>query len=307
MISITIPNPDVVATLEEIRQAEAAGVPAVWLTTAAAGRDALTLFAAAAVQTSGIKLGTSIIPTWPRHPIVVAQQAQVVEALAPGRLRVGVGPSSRRPMEELIGANWVRPVLHLREYVHVLKALLQTGSIDFAGQHFTAHTRIAAPLQVPILMAALRERAFHLAGEIADGAISWMCPWPYLEQRALPALKAGAAAAGRPAPPLIMHVPVCRSEDFAAVRAAANQQVSFYGRLPSYRAMFADAGFEAGEDLSDSFIEALVAYGSDNVIAERLNWLLAQGAGEIIVHPLLIGERAPALAGLFRLVAAANR
>jgi F420-dependent oxidoreductase-like protein len=307
MIGITIPNPDVVATLEEIRQAEAAGVPAVWLTTAAAGRDALTLFAVAAVQTGGIKLGTSIIPTWPRHPIVVAQQAQVVEALAPGRLRVGVGPSTRIAMEQLIGARWSRPMIHLREYVQVLKGLLQTGSIDFEGEHFTAHTRIAVPLDVPVLMSALRERAFRLAGEIADGAISWMCPWPYLEQRALPALREGAVAAGRPVPPLIMHVPVCRSENFDEVREAANRQVSFYGRMPSYSAMFADAGFEAGEELSDPLIEALVAYGSDAAIAERLRWLLAQGAGEIIVHPLLVGEREPALAGLLRLVAGANR
>lgn len=55
MIGITIPNPDIRGTLDEIREAESLGVPTVWLTTAAAGRDGLTLFAAAAPQTDRIK------------------------------------------------------------------------------------------------------------------------------------------------------------------------------------------------------------------------------------------------------------
>ena len=53
------------------------------------GLDALTLFAAAAVQTDSIVFGTSIVPTYPRHPIVAAQQVQVLDQLAPRRLRLG--------------------------------------------------------------------------------------------------------------------------------------------------------------------------------------------------------------------------
>lgn len=251
-------------------------------------------------------MGTSIIPTWPRHPIVVAQQAQVVEPLAPGRLRLGIGPSSRVAVEQLIGARWMRPFQHLREYTQVLKSLLQTGKVDFQGEHFTARAQIPEPLDIPILISALRENAFRLAGEVADGAISWMCPWPYLEKRALPALREGAAVAGRPVPPLIMHVPLCQSGDIAQVVEAANRQVSFYLRMPTYAAMFADAGFEGVQDVSESLVKALVVFGSDDAIVERLHWLLAQGAGEIIVHPLTVGDRGPALTKLFRLIAAAN-
>src|SRR5206468_1188009 len=87
MIGALIRDPSTPRTLELIEQAESLGVPAVWLTTTGAGRDALTLLAAAAARTSQVRLGTAIIPTWPRHPVSVAQSAQVVDALAPGRLR----------------------------------------------------------------------------------------------------------------------------------------------------------------------------------------------------------------------------
>src|SRR5207249_6127984 len=84
------------------------------------------------------------------------------------------------------------------------------------------------------LISALREGAFQLAGEIADGAISWMCPIPYLLERALPALRAGAGKTGRPVPPLVAHIPVALSQDRQAVLAAARRRIGNYGHLPFY-------------------------------------------------------------------------
>lgn len=59
-------------------------------------------------------------------------------------------------------------------------------------------TTIPRPAQIPLLISALGEKAFRLAGEIADGAISWVCPVPYLLDTALSALRAGAEAQHRP-------------------------------------------------------------------------------------------------------------
>jgi alkanesulfonate monooxygenase SsuD/methylene tetrahydromethanopterin reductase-like flavin-dependent oxidoreductase (luciferase family) len=53
--------------------------------------DTLTLFAAAAARTSSVRLGTAIVPTYPRHPLALAQQALALDDLAPGRLRLGIG------------------------------------------------------------------------------------------------------------------------------------------------------------------------------------------------------------------------
>ena len=125
-----------------ILRAEELGVHAAWMTAGGASLDSLTCFAASAASTTSIKLGTSIIPTYPRHPLVVAQQAQVVAQLAPGRLRVGVGPS-HRPTIESMGIDFNAPLGHLREYIQILKAILQTGAVDFQGKHYLATASIA--------------------------------------------------------------------------------------------------------------------------------------------------------------------
>ena len=304
MIGLVVREQDTRRRLALIERAEALGVPAVWLTTAAAGPDGLTVFAAAALRTSRLRLGTSIVPTWPRHPVALAQQAQVVAALAPGRLRLGVGPSTAQAMEPLVGARWRRPLEHLREYVVVLKTLLQTGEVDFAGRQVIARARLPAPIDVPVLASALRTGAYRLCGEVADGAISWMTPWPYIEERALPALRAGAEAAGRPAPPVIVHVPVCVHDDVEAVRAAAREQVGAYPRIPAYAAMMTEAGFEVTDELSDALIDALVVHGSVESVAQGLRRFVDRGAGEVIAHPLTLAEDAE---GSLERALAANR
>src|SRR5207253_9287426 len=114
---------------------------------------------------------------------------------------------------------------------------------DYHGRFFKVATSFPRQAQVPLLISALGEKAFRLAGEIADGAISWVCPVPYLLDIALPALRAGAQAQHRPAPPLIAHVPVAMSTDEAAVQAAATQRFSYYTKAPFYAHMFAAAGF----------------------------------------------------------------
>ena len=175
-----------------IERAEELGVSAAWLTTGGARPDGLTIFAAAAVKTSRILLGTSIVPTWPRHPIAVAQQVQVLHQLSDGRFRLGMGPSHRDGMIQSFGVNFRAPLSHLREYLRILKALLQQGRVDFEGRFYTARAEIDAPVDVPVMASALRRRSYQLCGEEADGAISWVCPATYLRDSALPTMTAAA-------------------------------------------------------------------------------------------------------------------
>ena len=245
-----------------IQQAEALGVGGAWLTTGGARIDSLTVFAAAAEKTGSIKFGTSIVPTYPRHPLVVAQQAQVVAQLAPGRIRVGVGPSHRPSMASL-GIRMQSPLGHLREYLQVLKSLLQTGSVDFDGDHYQAHDAIAGPLDIPVMASALRSGSFELCGAEADGAISWVCPRAYLRDTALPAMQKGADAAGRPTPPLIAHAPVVVHDNYEEVRTAFREQFGNYPRLPFYRRMLVAAGYPEAREAawSDAMIDGLVIWG----------------------------------------------
>ena len=283
-------GPDTRTVLGTIEEAEKLGIQAAWLATGGAGRDGPTLLSAAAVRTSKIMLGTSIVPTFPRHPIVVAQQAQVIAQLAPGRFRLGIGPSHKPTLTQMFGTDFKGPLGHVSEYLHILKDLLNGGAVDHDGRYYQAHAKIEAPIDVPIMSSALRPGAFELAGAEAAGAISWVCPRAYLRDVALPRMKKGADKAGRPVPPLIAHAPVCVHENYDEVRDAIRGQI-FNQRLPFYQRMFAAAGFpEASEgEWSDGMIQATAIYGNESQVADKLQELFSIGATEILVSLVLAG------------------
>ena len=302
-IGVAVRGSDSVALLEGVERAENLGIHAAWLTTGGAGPDPLTLLAGAAVRTSRILLGTAIVPTFPRQPVAMAQQVQVVAQLAPGRFHLGVGPSHRPIMEEIFGVDFRAPLGHLREYLRVLKSLLEEGSVDFDGRYYHAHARIASPVAVPVMASALQPGSFRLCGADADGAISWICPAGYLRDVALPAMREGAEEAVRP-PPLIAHAPVCVHDSVEEVRAAVREQVT-NTRLTFYQRMMAAAGFpEAAEGgWSDAMIDATVISGGESEVAERLNETFSLGATEVLAAPVLAGDdRAASLDRTLRLL-----
>ena len=290
LIGVAVSGTNAPEVLGRIERSEQAGIPAVWMTTGGARLDSITVFAAAAGRTQRIKFGTSIVPTFPRHPLVTAQQVQVVAQLAPGRFRLGVGPS-HRPTMQAMGVNFRSPLNHLREYLKILKALLQTGKVDFDGTFYQAHETIPEPVDVPVMASALQRGSFELCGAEADGTISWICPGTYLRDIALPAMKAGAEQTGRPVPPLIAHAPVCVHDNVDEVRAAVRQQI-MNPRMPFYRRMLVNAGFpEAVEGTwSDAMIDAVVLWGDETRVAERIQEMFSFGAAEVLVSPIGAGE-----------------
>ena len=79
-----------------IKQAEEDGFDSFWVPhISARGYDALTVLALAGAQTSRIELGVGVVPTYPRHPVAMAQQALTTAAASNGRFVLGLGPSHR--------------------------------------------------------------------------------------------------------------------------------------------------------------------------------------------------------------------
>ncbi len=289
--------------LRMIERAEELGIHAAWMTTGGARFDSITVFAAAAMRTQRIQLGTSIVPTFPRHPLVMVQQTQVVAQLAPGRFRLGVGPS-HRPLMISMGMNFTSPIGHLREYVQILKAILQQGRVDFDGEFYQAHDKIDEPLDVPVMASALQRGSFELCGAEADGAISWICPPVYLRDVALPAMQAGADKAGRPVPPLIAHAPVCVHDNPGEVRAAVREQI-MNPRLPFYQRMLIAAGYPEAErgEWSDAMIDGAVFWGNEAQVTARIEEMMSIGAAELLASPVVAGaDRAASLDRTMRLL-----
>ncbi len=290
-----LPKNDSRRDLSIIQELDEGGVQTVWQTAGPTRPDAVTLYAAAAATTSKIRFGTSIVPTYPRHPTTLATQALVVERLAPGRLRLGVGPSHRPTIEDRLGIPMGKPLAHLREYVTVLHALLWEGKVEFQGEYFNvtlAHQLGTVPPKTEIAISALSANSFRLAGEIADGAISWVSPIPYLVSTALPAIAKGAATASRTVPPLIAHVPVAVTTDRAAALEATAREFGDYGQLPFYAKMFESAGFPVEPDgtAPPEAIDSLTVSGSSDQIRARLEAILAEGIGELLVTHVVITD-----------------
>lgn len=271
--------------LELIGQADAAGVGTVWMTMGGTSSDTLSIYAAAATQTEHVKFGTGIVPAFPRHPLALASQALVLDDLAPGRLKLGIGTSHRPTIEGAHHLPFDRPLAQLREYVEVLRPLLHEGSISYQGDYYAADARLPGRLDIPVMVSALRENAFEMAGEITDGAISWLCPMHYLKTRAIPAMERGADQAGRKRPPLVAHISVSLQTDRAVVRESARQMLGMYAGAPFYQRMFAAAGFPLGPDgaYSDELLDHLILVGDDDAIGEQLQTLLDDGIDELLV------------------------
>jgi alkanesulfonate monooxygenase SsuD/methylene tetrahydromethanopterin reductase-like flavin-dependent oxidoreductase (luciferase family) len=295
-IGVAVHERTVPETLAVIRRADELGVEAAWLTTGGTGPDGMTTLAAAAVQTSRILLGTAITPTFPRHPIVAAQQAIVVGQLAPGRFRLGLGPSHKPTIEGVFGIPFERPLEHLAEYTTIVRQALQSGKIDFDDNRFHAHGQVANPPNIPVLISALRGGSYELAGEIADGAISWVTPAPFLRDVARPALETGAAKrADRRRPILVGHAFAVVSEDAATVLSTARVRLATYARLPFYQEMFAAAGFPEARQgtMSDGMLRAIVIHGDEATVRAGIEQFLTHGVDEIIVSLLPLDTDRP--------------
>jgi F420-dependent oxidoreductase-like protein len=282
------------AALDAARRAADMGVSMLWATTGRNTPDPMTYFAAGLEALDGVTFGTAIVPTYPRHPAMLATQALALDQLGPGRFRLGIGPSHRPTIEGAYGMPMGKPLEHLREYLTILRSLLETGRAEFDGTYYTVHTELNATATMPIYISALRGNAFRLAGELADGAISWVCPLDYLREKAGPAMREAANSAWRPIPRMIAHVPVVMTTNRDTMLQSARPRLENYGRLPFYAGMFADAGYPVGSNgaVTDDLLDHLVVWGDAPQVRQRLEAAFAGGIDELLVTLFPSGDLA---------------
>jgi F420-dependent oxidoreductase-like protein len=243
---------DAITKLEEqIARAADDGFASAWVSNIF-GLDALTALAVAGRQVPGIELGTAVVPTYPRHPAVLAQQALTAATALGGRLVLGIGLSHQVVVEKMYGYSYEKPARHMREYLSVLVPLLHGEQVDFEGETLQGHMGLSTPGagDVPVLIAALAPRMLRLAGEVADGTVLWMTGPKTIADHVVPSITEAASAAGRPAPRIVCALPVAVTGDKDAARARASEVFAVYGGLPSYRAMLDREGAAGPADVA---------------------------------------------------------
>lgn len=235
-----------VARAQDIEQR---GFAAMWMANAF-GLDAITALAVAGRASTGIEVGTAVVPTYPRHPVTMAQQALTAQQALGGRFTLGIGLSHKVMMSDSLGLDFDRPARHMREYLAVLMPLLRGEPVSFQGDLYRVNARVAVPdaTPVPVLVAAMGAEMLKLAGRHTDGTIlSWVGPRA-IESHILPRIS--KAAAGRPAPRIVAGLPIALTNDAEAAREQMAAQTASYYALPSYRAMFDIEGVARTSDVA---------------------------------------------------------
>lgn len=237
--------------VEEARQAALDGMSSFWVTQIF-GLDAMTTLAVVAGSVPDIELGTAVVPTYPRHPWVMAQQALTTNAAAGGRFTLGIGLSHQIVIEGMWGYSFDKPVRHLREYLEVLVPLTKGEPVYHHGEVFTANGALSVPgaASPSVLVAALGTQMLEVTARLADGTITWCVGPRTLAEHTVPTIVAAAERAGRPAPRVVASLPVCVTGDVAGARARAGEAFAFYGHLPSYRAMMDREGVAGPAELA---------------------------------------------------------
>jgi F420-dependent oxidoreductase-like protein len=182
------PGEDVLGALTaSLEQAHADGYASVWMANIF-GLDALTALAVAGSRVPDIELGTAVVPTYPRHPGALAQQALTVQAATGGRLALGIGLSHQIVIEGMYGLSFDKPARHMREYLAILLPLLESGRVSYEGRTLTAQhgAHRASEQRIPVYLAAMAPACCSWRAPVADGTVLWMTGRPTVESHVVP-------------------------------------------------------------------------------------------------------------------------
>jgi F420-dependent oxidoreductase-like protein len=263
------------ALVDAAHEAVDAGFASMWLAQAF-GFDAMTAIAVVGREVPEIELGTAVVPTYPRHPIVMAQQALTAQAITGGRFVLGIGLSHAPLIETSFGYSFARPARHMREYLEALLPLVRDGAVDYEGETLTARAAVdvrgASPLRV--VLAAMGPQMLDLAGGVADGTVTFMTGPKTLATHVVPTIRAAAERAGRPAPMIAAAMSVTVTDD-ADARARVEQRYSAIAALPSYRAMLEREGAASPADIA--FL------GSEETVSVQIRALADIGVTDLVV------------------------
>jgi F420-dependent oxidoreductase-like protein len=241
--------------------------------------DALTLIAAIGNRAPGIEIGTAVVPTYPRHPMMLAGQALTTQAVIGNRLALGIGLSHQVVIEHMFGYSFERPARHMKEYLQALLPLLSGEAVSVQGETLKAAGQLTVPgaTRPAVLLAALAPAMLKLAGGVADGTVTWMTGPDTVANHIVPSITAAAEAAGRPAPRTVVALPTLVTADPDGARAAAATTFVIYGGLPSYRAMLDKEGAAGPGDV------AIV--GDEAAVRKQIDRIRDGGATDFVAVP----------------------
>lgn len=256
------------------QELEAQGYDSAWMPNVF-GLDAMGAFTVIGRETERIELGTAVVPTYPRHPVTMAQQALTVQAASGNRFALGIGLSHKFVIEDMWGMSFERPARHMRDYLEALLPLLRGGEVNVENDSYRIHATygVAGAEPPQVLLAAMAPRMLALAGSVADGTSLWMTGPDTIESYIAPALQEASERAGREqAARIVAAFPIAVTDDPDDARERVGKMLANYSPIPSYRAMLDREGAAGPEDVA--------ILGDERVLDEALDRLEAMGVSD---------------------------
>lgn len=176
----------------------------------------------------------------------------------------------------------------MREYLTILGGLLADGRVRFKGEFYDVDAEFTIPgtSRVPVVVGALAPQMVRVAGECADGVITWLAGQRSLGEGIVPGVRAAAASAGRPAPRVIAMLPVAVADDSDDARAAADKVFVRARGLVNYQRQFEREGVGAPRDI------AIV--GDESAVERQIASYVDLGITEFWPVPYPVGPDGPA-------------
>ncbi|WP_197383431.1 TIGR03564 family F420-dependent LLM class oxidoreductase [Mycolicibacterium mengxianglii] len=264
--------------VEQLAELRDEGFGRMWSAQLPYERDLLTALAVAFREVDTIEVATGVLPIQNQHPMLLAQRALTLNAIAGGRFTLGIGMTHALVTEGMWGISWAKPIRRLTEYLDGLLPLLNGQPADATGELVTTRGALHIPgAPAPeVYVAALGPQMLRVAGRRTAGTVTWMTGPATLETHIGSVLRSAATEAGRPegAVRVVAVLPVSVTDDVDAARKRAADEYVVYGQLPSYRAMLDREGYAGPEDA------ALI--GDEQTVSERLDQLRAAGVDEFV-------------------------
>lgn len=252
-------------------------------------------------------LGVTLMPL--RHPFEAALQARSLAISTGHPVVAGYGPGAREFQAAMLGRPYESPLTAVREYLTIVRSLLDGETVDVDGSLFSCHTGLIPYPSPPVEVGAgvLRPRMAEVAGAVADVAITWLTPASYLAETIVPALERGAESAGRTRPRIAAMVPLALRAEGRDVTQLVMGGSSQHLAADHYRDMLAKAGVDLSGDAAAAVVEGgAFLYGSEDELTAGLERYFKAGVDEIILNVVgLFNVLGPevALAELKRLIA----
>ncbi|MFQ5897870.1 MAG: LLM class flavin-dependent oxidoreductase [Candidatus Methylomirabilia bacterium] len=312
-LGVVIPfsNPMPVADhLKLAQEAEARGYHTAW-TGEIAGSDAVTTMTLLATNTRALQIATGIIPLQTRTPIVLGMTAATLGTLAPGRIALGLGISSKIIVGQWHGLAFERPLAQLKEAVTIIRKVMAGERVNFEGEFYRIRNfRLVIPpppKPVPIYLGALGPRMLQLAGEIADGVLlNWIPPEAIPES--IRQIEIGAKRGGRSLDnfEIACYIRASVTDDPELARQWLAREITGYCIVDTYARFFAGCGFgaeveavnrawQAGDrqgavkQISPRFLDGLGVVGSTDSCRQRLKEFAKAGLTQPVVLPFTPG------------------